>query len=64
MRNNVGKLDRSVRIVVGLGLVMGAIAGLIGAWGWIGLLPLVTGIAGTCPVYSLLGVDTCSLDRR
>lgn len=63
MEINVGTVDRTVRIVVGLALI-GAALGFYGPayasiWGWIGVIPLVTGFLGTCPVYSLLGVDTC-----
>ena len=59
MKNNVGGIDRIVRIVVGLVLVGLAASGQVGAWGWIGLLPLATGALGWCPPYSLLGINTC-----
>jgi hypothetical protein len=64
MTINEGTLDRTVRIVVGLALI-GVALGLYGpeytsVWGWIGVLPLVTGVAGWCPGYSLLGIRTCA----
>lgn len=56
---NMGGLDRSLRIAAGLVLVGLAAAGTIGWWGWVGLFPLVTGIAGWCPLYADLGIDSC-----
>ncbi|MFN3624050.1 MAG: DUF2892 domain-containing protein [Hyphomicrobium sp.] len=63
MSVNEGALDRTLRIVVGL-LLIGAALGMFGpdyqsAWGWIGIVPLVTGLVGRCPAYSLLGINTC-----
>ena len=59
MKSNVGGMDRIVRIVVGLVMIGLALAGQIGAWGWIGIVPLATGALGWCPPYSLLGINTC-----
>ncbi len=59
MKSNVGGIDRIARIVIGALLVVLAITGQIGGWGWIGLLPLATGDMGRCPPYSLLGINTC-----
>ncbi|AQZ93951.1 DUF2892 domain-containing protein [Halopseudomonas phragmitis] len=59
MQANVGSIDRVVRIVVGLVLIALAATGTIGLWGWIGLLPLATGIFRFCPAYPLLGINTC-----
>jgi hypothetical protein len=56
---NEGAIDRSVRIVVGL---VGVALGFVGPktpWGWIGLLPLVTGLAGSCLLYTVFGWTTC-----
>ena len=61
MRPNVGTLDRALRVLLGLVLVGLALAGRIGPWGWIGLLPLATGLLRRCPAYSLFGWRTCSL---
>ena len=60
LSNNVGTLDRAVRIGAGVLLVALAAMGTIGAWGYIGVVPLLTGVVGTCPVYSLLGLSTCA----
>lgn len=59
MRNNIGGAERIVRIVAGLILIGLAARGVISLWGWVGLLPLVTGLVGWCPPYSLLGINTC-----
>lgn len=59
MTPNVGNLDRVLRIVAGLVLIGLALAGVIGAWGWIGLVPLATGLLRFCPAYALLGLRTC-----
>lgn len=59
MKSNVGGIDRILRIVAGALLVLLAASGQVGAWGWIGLLPLATGLVGWCPPYGLLGINTC-----
>ncbi len=59
MNINVGGLDRAVRIAVGVALIALTLAGTIGAWGWIGVLPLATGLFKTCPAYSIFGFSTC-----
>jgi hypothetical protein len=60
MKANIGTIDRSLRIVVGLLLIGLSLSGVIGVWGWIGLVPLATGIFRFCPVYTLLGIKTCN----
>jgi Protein of unknown function (DUF2892) len=57
---NVGNLDRAMRLLVGIALVTLAASGLVGMWGYIGLIPLITGVIGLCPLYSLLGLKTTS----
>jgi len=57
---NVGNLDRALRILFGLGLIGLAASGTIGPWGYVGLVPLLTGVAARCPVYSVLGITTTS----
>lgn len=59
MKLNVGGIDRILRIVLGLVLIGLTLAGSIGAWGWIGLVPLATGAIGFCPLYPLIGMNTC-----
>jgi hypothetical protein len=56
---NVGTTDRILRIVVGVILIALVFTGPMTLWGWIGVIPLVTGLFGTCPVYSLIGVSSC-----
>ena len=60
MNANVGTVDRVLRVVVGLGLIVAALAGVIGIWGWIGLVPLLTAIFRFCPAYRMLGENTCA----
>ena len=60
MQANVGTVDRVLRVVVGLILIGLAATGRVGAWGWIGILPLLTGIVRVCPAYSIFGVKTCA----
>jgi hypothetical protein len=63
-KNNVGGLDRIARIVLGLALLALTLTGTIGAWGWIGLVPIATGALGTCPLYSMVGLSTCPAAQR
>jgi NADH:ubiquinone oxidoreductase subunit 4 (subunit M) len=57
---NVGNIDRALRILVGLVLVVLASMGLIGIWGYIGVVLIATGMIALCPLYTLLGVRTTS----
>lgn len=59
MTANVGKLDRALRIILGIVLLSLVFLGPHMMWGLIGIVPLATGLFGTCPVYSLLGFNTC-----
>ncbi|MCX7279670.1 MAG: DUF2892 domain-containing protein [Burkholderiales bacterium] len=61
MKTNVGGIDRIVRIAAGAALVALAATGTVGLWGWIGVLPLATGLVGWCPPYALFGWNTCSV---
>lgn len=63
MLRNVGGIDRILRIIVGLVLIGLAATGTVGLWGWIGVVPLVTGLVGTCPAYKLLGMNTCPMKK-
>jgi hypothetical protein len=60
MKANVGGFDQALRIMIGLVLVIMAIGGVIGAWGYLGLLVTATGVVGFCGAYRLIGVNTCS----
>jgi O-antigen ligase len=64
MKFNVGGTDRILRIVVGLVLIALAATGTIGVWGWIGLVPLLTGIFRFCPAYAMFGMNTCPMDKK
>ena len=59
VKTNVGTLDRALRIGAGVVLIGLAGAGWIGPWGYIGIIPLLTGLLRTCPAYTLLGISTC-----
>ncbi|MDO9622436.1 DUF2892 domain-containing protein [Pseudomonas sp.] len=59
MKTNVGSIDRSLRIAAGLILIGLTLSGMVGLWGWIGVVPLATGLFRMCPAYTLLGINTC-----
>ncbi len=63
MKTNEGTLDRGLRVVAGLALIGMAATGVVGAWGYIGVVPLLTGAIGMCPIYTLLGINTCPTRR-
>lgn len=56
---NEGTIDRILRVVVGLGALSTVFVGPQTAWGLLGLIPLVTGLVGSCPIYTMFGVSTC-----
>ncbi|MBB4843305.1 hypothetical protein HNP55_001824 [Paucibacter oligotrophus] len=62
-KTNVGSLDRGVRIVAGIALLALAASGHIGAWGWLGIVPLLTGVFRFCPAYLPFGLSTCALKK-
>lgn len=62
MNKNIGSLDRTLRIVAGFVLIVFAITGEIGLWGWIGIIPLATAVFNFCPLYRVLGITT--LDKK
>jgi Inner membrane protein YgaP-like, transmembrane domain len=64
MKLNVGGIDRILRIVVGLALIGMTLSGVVGVWGWIGVVPLVTGIFKFCPAYAIFGMNTCPMESR
>mgnify|MGYP000939404301 CR=1 FL=1 len=63
MKKNEGNLDRILRVVVGLSLIGLAVGNVVGPWGYIGIVPLLTGALGMCPLYSILGINTCPIKR-
>ena len=64
MLRNEGNLDRVLRVVLGLVLLSLAFVGPQTPWGWIGIVPLVTGLVGFCPLYKILGLNTCPLKKN
>ena len=60
MKANVGSMDRVVRIVAGVALIGMAATGVIGVWGWIGVVPLATGVFRVCPAYMPFGLNSCA----
>ncbi len=61
---NVGGFDRFARIIVGIALIVLSYTGYIGTWGYIGIIPLITGLFSRCPLYALIGLSTCPLSRK
>jgi len=64
MKANEGKIDRALRVVVGLGLMSLMFVGPQTVWGAVGLVPLMTGLYGFCPLYKIFGLSTCPLPRK
>ena len=64
MTQNVGGIDRILRIVVGLVLIGLAATGTVGWWGWLGVVLLATGALGWCPPYAIFGFNTCSMKNK
>ncbi|MDO8447853.1 DUF2892 domain-containing protein [Rhodoferax sp.] len=64
MKTNEGGIDRVVRIVAGVVLLGLMAMGTIGWWGWLGIVPLATGLIGWCPAYTLLGMNTCPMKSK
>ncbi len=58
-KKNVGNLDRAFRIILSIGLISLVFVGPQTLWGWIGVIPLLTAFVSSCPLYSLLGINTC-----
>lgn len=63
MTSNVGGIDRILRIVLGLVLIGLAATGTVGWWGWLGVVPLLTGAISWCPPYAILGFNTCAMKK-
>lgn len=63
MKSNVGGIDKILRIVVGAALLGATVAGLLPVWGYIGIVPLATGLMGWCPIYPILGMSTCPMKK-
>jgi len=63
MKPNEGTIDRALRVIAGLVLIALAATGTVGMWGWIGIMPLLTGAIGVCPAYSIFGLSTCPMKK-
>jgi hypothetical protein len=63
MKKNAGTIDRVFRVVVGLGILSLAFVGPQTVWGYIGIVPILTGTFGYCPAYSIFGINTCNLGK-
>ena len=63
MTKNVGGIDRTLRITIGLALIAAAATGTVGWWGYLGIVPLLTGLVGWCPPYALFGFNTCAMKK-
>lgn len=59
LKTNEHNAERLVRIILGAGLIGAAVTGSLGVWAYIGAVPLLTGIIGSCPIYTVLGISTC-----
>ena len=62
--HNENTIDRALRVILGIAVLALVFVGPRTPWGWLGLVPLVTGLVGSCPVYTLLGVSTCPANDR
>ncbi len=60
MQQNLGSIDRILRVVAGLVLLSLVFVGPATPWGWIGVVPLITALVGWCPAYKIVGISTCS----
>lgn len=59
LKKNVGNMDRVFRVILGIGLIALVFVGPQTVWGWVGVIPLLTAFVGSCPLYALLGVNSC-----
>ncbi|HFB66743.1 MAG TPA: DUF2892 domain-containing protein [Aeromonadales bacterium] len=63
MKANEGSIDRALRVIAGLVLIALVFVGPQTPWGWVGVVPLLTGLIGWCPLYAILGLNTCPLKK-
>ncbi len=64
MKFNVGTIDRVLRVVAGVALIALAATGTVGLWGYIGVVPLATGLFKFCPAYAIFGLSTCPMEKK
>lgn len=60
---NEGTADRALRVVVGLAVLSLVFVGPQTPWAWLGVVPVITGLVGWCPLYTLLGINTCGIKK-
>lgn len=60
-KTNAGSLDRAFRALLGIGLIAIVFVGPQTPWGWLGIIPLATSLIGWCPLYAMLGINTCGV---
>jgi hypothetical protein len=63
MKSNVGGIDKILRLIIGIALIIWALRGGP-VWAWIGIVPLATGLVGWCPLYLMFGLNTCPLKKK
>ena len=66
LKRNEGTIDRALRVILGLALIAGYFMNGGGAYSWLyllGIIPLVTGLIGSCPIYTILGINTCPMKK-
>jgi hypothetical protein len=64
MKANEHNVERALRVILGIALLGLTLSGAIGVWGWLGVVPLATGLIGWCPLYAVLGISTCPVGNR
>jgi hypothetical protein len=63
MNKNVGKIDRILRVILGVVLISLVFVGPQSLWGWIGIIPIATAVISWCPAYTLFGIRTCKTEE-
>lgn len=64
LATNEGTMDRMIRVIIGVAVLSLTVVGPRTAWGLLGIIPILTGLLGTCPLYSLLGINTCRVKKQ
>lgn len=59
MKKNIHPIERAFRIILGVGMIAFAAVGVESSWGYIGIIPLISGLIGWCPAYQLIGFSNC-----
>lgn len=59
LAKNMGSIDRLARLIIGALLIVLAVTGTIGVWGWVGIILVATAFLNFCPIYRIIGIKTC-----